>query len=795
MNPLLRRPSHGMTMLQPATRWMDALPTGNGTLGALVHGHIRHEQIIVNHEHLFLRHPRPELPDVSRHLTQLRRLLAQGQWDEAGKFFDQRLKEAGYVNKIDPYHPAFDILVDTPTHAAFADYRRSVDFLTGEASVAWREEGVALRRDLFVSRADNVIVLHLTASARKQVSATLQLRGHDLKAGMGLYRRPEEVVIDFAPGASEGELTLTARYPDGIEFGGVARLVHRGGAARVEGSRIELEAVNEAMLIVAVFANEPARPAIERERRRLASLPADYRKLLARHVKLHRPLFERMTLDLAGGEDRQLDNQRLLDLAYQGRLSPALVERLFELGRFLLICSSPTERPGWPANLQGVWNGDYQPAWESDYHNNVNIQMNYWQALPGNLAELNRPLFDYYRSWLDDSRLNARRVYGCRGIVVTHAQTTHGLVCSGPWMNWTGGAGWLSQHFYDHYLFTGDRQFLAQVAQPFMKEAAEFLDDFLVPGPDGRLMFSPSISPENHPAVPGAGVVTVNATMDVAIARELLTNLCAASRELGVDRDGIARWESLLARLPEYRANADGALREWLDDRLPDNYHHRHLSHLYGLFPGMEITAEGDTALFEAAKTAVEKRLVVGLNSQSGWSLMFMAGIYARLGEGERGRECLELLTRSCVGPNLFTYHNDWRAQGLTLYWGAGRAVPFQIDANMGFSAAVLEMLAFSKPGLVRLLPAMPRDWARGEARGLRCRGGLTLDVRWDRKARRVEATLKADRAQELTVKFPAPVRTLKAGAKVEVRPSGLGKSYRVVALPRGRAVKLTATW
>jgi alpha-L-fucosidase 2 len=288
--------------------------------------------------------------------------------------------------------------------------------------------------------------------------------------------------------------------------------------------------------------------------------------------------------------------------------------------------------------------------------------------------------------------------------------------------------------------------------------------------------------------VPHTGLATVNATMDVAIAREVLSNLCQACEVLGIKARDASRGRSMLEALPAYEANADGAMREWLWPGLEDNYHHRHQSHIYPLFPGIEVTAESAPAIYEACRVAVEKRLVVGLTSQSGWSLAHMANIYARLGEGERALECLELLTRAATGPNLFTYHNDWRGQGLTLH---SPNPPFQIDANFGLTAAVLEMLVYSKPGLIKLLPALPGAWERGAARGIACRGGVTVDLAWDQGTRQVRATLTARITGQVTIKFPAPVAALETDATVSESPHGA--AYRVVDLPAGQPVELEA--
>ena len=723
-----------MFLRQPATRWQDALPCGNGPLGALVYGHVRHELILVNHEQLWFRTPKPVLPDVSGHLGELRRLLAAGRYDQAKNFLWDRLREKDprfAEQLIDPYHPAFDIEVTTRTTMPFRRYRRELDLETGEAHVRWMEGQTACVRSVFVSRADDVIVVRVHTDGPARLPVSFKLKKHEIAPFDDNWFQPgqtiEDARIDFSTTASAPFLTVTGRYADGREFGGLAKVSARGGRISVVKDAVQVEGAREILLVLKVFANAPAGPSLRELRAQVARLPASYALLLRRHVRLHAELFSRMKLDLGGVDPRS--NEELLMDAYDGGAPSALVRKMAGYGRYLLISSS---RPGgWPANLQGIWNGNYVPAWWSDFHNDENVQMCYWQALAGHMDEVLLPYVDFYESRLADWRENARKIYGCRGVLAPISESTDGRLFPGAWINWTAGAGWISQLVYDYWLFTGDRKFLRDRVIPFLREVASFYEDFLVEGPDGKLLFAPSLSPENAPDIPGRSIVTVNAAMDVAVAREVLGNLCTACGALGIEKDAVARWRRMLAKLPPYAVNGDGALKEWLHPDLKDNYHHRHLSHIYPVFPGYEINLEDTPGLFKAARVAVEKRLVVGLQSQTGWSFAHMACIYARLGEGDRALECLELILRACTGPNLFTYHNDWRGQGLSTFWGHEKPPPFQIDANMGFTAAVQEMLLNSRPGFIALLPALPAKWKKGRISGMMARGGIEVTLQW----------------------------------------------------------------
>ena len=785
----------GMVMRGPACRWQDALPTGNGAIGAMMYGQITREVLLLNHEALYYPRKRSTLVDVSDQVTEIRSLLDRGAYAAAEGAFSRVHAERSGVPEgstsdfRDPYQPLCDVRLEASTHGPFRHYRRGVDFETGRIWTRWQDEAGGLTREAFVSRADDTVYLRIAGENSGCVSHRLRFTprdaamesGDDWAAPRGL--EPAEYAASVE---DDGWLIISGRFQDSYAFGAVGRVMAVGGHLRVDGDDLVADKADELLLRVKLFVRDDPQEAVARLREELLDQAADFDAACGEHAALNAALFNRMALTLDDGEGTS--NEALLMDAYDGTVSNELVQKMFDYGRHLLICSS---RPGgWPANLQGIWNGDYAPAWNSDFHSDENIQMNYWQALPGNLAELALPMFDYYERYLDDFRQNARKLYGCRGVYIPIAQTTQGLECPAVWSNWTAAAGWLAQHHYDYYLFTGDREFLAERAVPWLREVALFYEDFLFEGSDGQLVFSPSLSPENRPAGEGMHLVTINATMDVAVCREVLGNLCAACDTLGIEAEGVARWQAMLGKLPAYEVNEDGALREWLHPAFRDNYHHRHQSHLYPLFPGIEITRETHPQLFEACRVAVEKRLVIGLTSQSGWSMAHMANTYARLGEGDRALECIEILTRSSTGVNLWTCHNDWRSMGLSL-GGWGRTPPFQIDANFGIAAAMLEMLVFSKPGLIKVLPALPRRWPRGQARNLACRGGMTLDVEWDRSHGYLRAALTSRTGQDVVIKLPEGAGDASDGAPVE--RSDLGDTYWQASLAGGETIRLEA--
>ncbi|CAG7625256.1 glycoside hydrolase N-terminal domain-containing protein [Paenibacillus allorhizosphaerae] len=783
--------SHRFAMAKPAVRWQDALPSGNGTMGALVYGNIEEDTIVINHEELWYGGITKPPPDLSVHLPELRALLDAGKYEEANRFFPDLMRAAGYQTHTSRFQPGFELKVTLDTDGAFRDYTRTLDMETGEITVAWTDNGVRKRKRLFVSRPDQVIVMSVRFDGAPVSQAAFGLQIHQ-------PAEAEKHAFTHEASAEAAHLLASGKHSNAeTGYCAAARVIARGGAASVQNGCLIASDADEITVLVKVAAKDGSPAQQEQLKRELNAFQDDYETLLQRHIAEHRPLFLSAGIDLEADGDRDTANERLLLDAYTGDVPTALMERMYDYGRYLLMSSS---RPGGlPANLQGVWNGDYLPAWSGAFFNNENIQMNYWQALAGNMAEAAEPFYDFFDSLLPDMRRNAQSFYGSRGILSPlFASPESGLKknLQPHVVYWSAGAGWLAQHYYDYWLFTGDSEFLKRRVIPFLKECAAFYEDFMVEGEDGKWISYPSNSPENwaNGSFPGSGKVSVciNATMDFAVAKEVLTNLCEACEETGLHQEDLTRWRAMLGKIPGYQVNRDGALREWMHPDFEDNYHHRHQSHIYPLFPGFEITEETHPELFEACRIAVEKRLVIGLKQQTGWSLSHMAGIYARLGDGDRALECLEILSRSCLGDNLFTYHNDWRNQGISLKMGRA---PFQIDANLGWTAAMQEMLLFSARGMIKLLPARPKRWVRGRFRHFRCRGGITVSLQWDMERRNSVVTLTADRSQSVELQFPAPVKSVAAEGTAVIAPSGRGPNYRHLTLTGGEPATLHITY
>lgn len=819
--------SHGMKMLTPSRDWREAMPCGNGKLATLVYGNISPETIVFNHESLWYEGRTSLLPDISANLPEVRRLLSQGDFQTANDLYAKKLQEKGFAPQWPKFHPAFDLKIKMPSEHAFSQYHRCLDFDSGHTGVQWHDGDKIFERQFFVSLADDIAVMRIRSKTDNGINAGFQLCEPNLCDAINDSGSFIEPRLRFTSVAKDNKIELKVTGSDGGDYGAIMQVYTKAGHLKsgkdttwteqltsiplIRGVKFNEQGVisvfeaQEILVIIGLYIYESADEAIEKLQSRLTALPCDYDQLYSRHNKRFQPLFKSMRFELDTDKDRGSSNEELLLDAYQGQASKTLIERLFDLGRYMLLSS--TIDANLSPTLQGKWNGDYHPAWNSILVNNLNTEMFYWQALPGNLPEVTFACFNYFESFMKDFRENAKKLWGCRGIYIPLVSgNATGLLqdTQSHVINFVGVGAWISQLYYDYWLFTRDKDFLAKRAVPFMKEVVAFYEDFLIVDEQGYNLCMPSNSPENaprnsfpedidlnktmNPGIP----ITINSTIDIALAKEVLGNMCQVCEVLGIEKENITKWRAMLKKMRPYRINEDGALAEWVHPGHTDNYAHRHLSHLYPLFPGFEITKEEQPQLFKACRIALEKRLCIGLESQTGWSLVHMANIYARLGLGDKALECLDIMSRTCVGQNLFTYHNDWRNMGVTLRLILGRTAPYQADAIMGTTAAITEMLVFSTPDVIKLLPALPTKWNKGTIEGVLTRSNVEIAMAWDMKEKSMDIYFKSRHGVCVLVQFPSAVDITHSSGTGAIEDSEKGPQWRKLVLLANGQVHLS---
>ncbi|QGQ99169.1 glycoside hydrolase family 95 protein [Paenibacillus psychroresistens] len=766
-------------------RWKEALPSGNGSIGAAVYGGTYEETVMISHEDLWWQTTTPEMPDVSDKLAEVRQLLMADKAVEADQVYTKAFQERGYSPSMGCPLPLGDLKIYMPGKQAFKAYSRSLDMETGEVVVSWKDGETQFERALFVSRKQDIVVCEIRSSGSGTIESLISLDIHDRNDA----RTADNRVLSPLPQNMEMKVELpfiqyAASNDDGTDFGAVARVIPFNGQALADLDGLRVSNADCVLIIIKPFIKRNRVEAWLELSNELLQMEDNYEQLFIPHAAEHGAIFGAMTFDIEA-EDQGSSNEELLLEAYQGEAPAALMEKMWAYGRYLLISSS--REGGHPCSLMGLWCGEYSGYWAFNMVNE-NLQMNYWQALSGNMPELLLAVFDYFDRLIDDFKENARKLFNCRGIYIPAPTAPDSGLLKTLYPHiiyWTGGAGWVAQHYYDYYLHTGDLVFLKQRALPFLRETALFYLDFFTIGADGFFISSPSNSPENTPGNywkeelkdgEYEGVVmetTINATMDFAIAKEVFTHLIEGSKITGFHLEEITDWEANLKRIPDYQINEDGAVKEWMHPYFTDNYHHRHQSHLYPVFPGTEVTRENNPELYEAFIVALNKRLIIGLKQQSGWSLAHMANIFARMGDGERAIECLDILSRSCLLNNFYTLSNDWRGMGIGMDMGWA---PFQIDANMGWSAAIQEMLVFSVPGTISILPAIPKRWRKGSAGPLLARGGIEILLSWDQRAGTIDVELLSKGSDQEIQMVLNEAMLLDQGAN----SSGLSKSFHL---------------
>jgi len=764
----LKSPERGFISSQPAETWQQGLISGNGTIGANVLSRPLDETIIFTHERLFLPKGPPVMPPLlAPRLFEIRRLIDRGLYKQATELAFNLSEQEGFMYP-DPFVPAFDLSIQMDTNKNISDYMRSVDFQTGEATVHWADSRGVFERRLFVSRKDGVAVLLMTGP-EKGINCRLKLKLREpspkldtrkLEASARVF---EQNITDVEIDAQETALTFrnsfAQAYPGSIHaLEGLARVVVKNGKADPDGETLIITGADQVLLFIDIrLIHDPETSQMEDMKESLAGLSTDYRSLLQGHAQIHGELFNRVKLDIGGGSDHALTSEELLEKTSNEQLSKALIEKEFDAGRYNIIsCTGEL-----PPVLQGIWAGTYSPSWASDFTHNGNVPSAIASMLMGNTPELMLAYTNYMESIVPYMELNARRIFGARGIILPSRSTTNGFNnafapgFAGAF--WVAGAAWAAHFFYDYYLYTGDQKFLKEHALPFMQKAAVFFEDYLYEGPDGKYIFSPTQSPENTPGNSNSQG-SFNATMDVDAAKELLRNLIAASREMGVNEQKIPQWIAMLDKMPDYLINEDGSIKEWLTPKLADNHAHRHSSQLYALYDGLPEEIAADPKLRDAFKRVIEIKLERHWKDNASGFMSFgvvQLGLAATsLGESELAYECLKSLVNRYWLHNLASMHNH-----KTL---------FNMDISGGMPAVIIKMLMASEPGRIHLLPALPDAWPNGQVTGLLARGGFEVDITW-KNANVTGALLRS--------KLGGPCQVIYGGKTVDLETEA-GKTY-----------------
>lgn len=744
---------------QPAAAWIDALPVGNGRMGAMVFGNVQYERIQLNEESIWAgKKISIDNPGSSRHLKEIQQLLLNG---ENGKAHDLSTKfMLAIPNRFRSYQTLGDIFLDFGLQGAPKEYERNLDLSTGIATTLYSINGIKFKREVFASAPHDCIVVRITSDKPNSIQCKINL-SRERDATVGSHSQNSLLmsgqIIDVDDSNGEGGLNM--------KFSSLLKATSTDGS--IQSSNNSLIVKNASSLtILLTSASDYSLSKLDLDRsidvkaicEKIITDASEigYDELKTTALNKYNELFGRVELDLGGKDLSNIPTDKRLDAVKKGNADPKLVELYFQYGRYLLIGSSTS--PGvLPANLQGVWNDHYEAPWASDYHTNINLQMNYWPSEVTNLSETNQSLFNFIDAYRVPGRETAKGMYNATGWTMHHATDIFGKTGINAAIQYGVSplaAAWLTLHLWEHYQFTGDKKFLREKGYPIMKEAAEFIQTFLIEDKHGQLVTAPSMSPENAFKLPNGErhQITYAPAIDVEVIMALYKACIESAAILKTDNIFAGQLRNTLTRLPPIKiSDKTGGIQEWIEDYDEAEPGHRHISHLLALYPADLITP-AQPKLFAAAAKTLERRLANG-GGHTGWSRAWIINFYARLLDGEKAYENVMALLQKSTLNNLFDNHP-----------------PFQIDGNFGGTAGIAEMIIQSHEEYIKLLPAMPEVWAKGSVKGLCARGGFVVDMKWlDGKI--IDCSVLSKQGNRLKLNINGTLMDLKTTA---------GQSYKI---------------